>query len=78
MVNNNPANLDWRNVYSSHVTRVAHDEKTGELHVQWDTGKHSIYSDVDEKLARRVMYASSVGGALINEVKNRKAHRYAP
>ena len=32
-----------RSVFSSHVDRIGHDAQTGELYVQWDTGKTSVY-----------------------------------
>ena len=35
-----------RSVFSSHVDRVGHDAQTGELFVQWDTGKTSVYTGV--------------------------------
>jgi len=65
-----------RGVFSSHVRRIGHDAQTGELHVQWDSGKTSVYSGVPPDVADRVQNAWSVGKALREEVKNAYPHRY--
>jgi hypothetical protein len=65
-----------RPVYSSHVTAVGHDPEKQELHVQWDTGKTSIYAGVPASLAEQVRTSASVGQALRDRVKGKYDHRY--
>lgn len=65
-----------RSVFSSHVDRVGHDAQTGELFVQWDTGKTSVYTGVPADLAEDVMSSWSVGSALTTRIKGTFAHRY--
>lgn len=67
---------EMREVHSSNVARVGHDPDTGELHVEWKSGKTSIYSDVTPEKAKTVMTAWSVGSALNETIKNRHGHRY--
>jgi hypothetical protein len=67
-----------RSVFSSHVNRVGHDPETGDLHVEWDNGKTSIYSGVPPALADDVSNAWSVGKALHGQIKGKFPHRYAP
>jgi KTSC domain len=67
-----------REVHSSHVTAVGHDPETNELHVAWDTGRTSIYSNVPAAMAHQVANSWSIGKALTEQVKNGKhPHRYA-
>lgn len=68
---------DMRAVYSSHVSRIGHDADTGDLHVEWDTGKTSIYSGVPPDVAQSVMTSWSVGTALRDQVKGTFDHRYS-
>lgn len=63
-------------VYSSHVARIGHDAQSGELHVEWDTGKMSVYSGVPAAVAEQVQNAWSVGSALREHVKGVYSHRY--
>lgn len=65
-----------RSVFSTHVDRIGHDAATGELHVQWDTGKTSVYVGVPPDVADEVMNSWSVGKALTERVKPRFQHRY--
>ncbi len=65
-----------REVYSSHVNRVGYDHQAQELHVEWDTGKRSVYSAVPPHVADSTMNAWSVGKALIEQVKPVYEHRY--
>lgn len=69
--------MKLREVYSSHVNKVGHDPATQELHVYWDSGKHSVYSGVDAKKAEGVMTAYSVGKAIKEQIKPSHEHRYA-
>ena len=66
-----------RSVYSSMVNRIGYDEDTGELHVQFNTGRTAIYRDVDQKTAREVMNAPSIGEAVNGSVKGRFGFHYA-
>lgn len=66
-----------KDVYSSHVNQIGHDTETGELHVIWDTGKHSIYDGVAPHTAEHVMNNWSVGKALHEQIKPNHPHRYA-
>ena len=40
-----------KTVYSSHVSAVGYDSDTGELSVEWDTGKVSVYAGVPAEVA---------------------------
>lgn len=64
-------------VFSSHVNRIGYNAETNELHVEWDSGKTSVYSGVPAGVADGVMRSWSVGTALHNEVKDKYEHRYA-
>jgi hypothetical protein len=65
-----------RSVYSSHVNRIGYDNETGELHVQWDSGKTSVYSGVPAQLADETMNSWSVGKSLSTSIKPTFPHRY--
>lgn len=65
-----------RNVYSSHVDRIGHDPETNELHVEWQGGKRSVYSDVPAAKAGDVMNSWSVGKAIHKDIKGAHEHRY--
>jgi hypothetical protein len=68
---------DWtRNIYSSHVRTMSYRNEQQELAVTWDTGKTSVYSGVPAQLADEVSLSSSVGKALIANVKTKFPHRY--
>lgn len=66
-----------RDVFSSHVRRIGHDAQTGDLHVEWDTGRTSVYSGVPAALAEDVQTSWSVGKALTDRIKGAFPHRYA-
>jgi len=65
-----------RDVYSSHVNKIGHDPDTNELHVTWDNGKTSVYSDVPAAKADDVMNSWSVGKAIHSQIKGAHDHRY--
>ena len=65
-----------RQVFSSHVEAIGHDPATNELHVKWDTGKTSVYSNVPPEKADAVANSWSVGKALREQVKGQHEHRY--
>lgn len=64
-------------VFSSHVSSIGYDSDTGEMHVQWETGKVSVYSGVPASVADDATKAYSVGDFLKDNVKGRYEHRYA-
>ena len=68
--------IEWKSVYSDTVDQIGHDPETNELHVLWQKGKHSIYSDVDATKAAHVMNSWSVGHALHAQIKPQHGHRY--
>lgn len=63
-------------VSSSYVRALGHDADSNELHVQWPSGRVSIYSDVDAEHYEAIKSGESIGRAVI-EVKKTKMHRYA-
>lgn len=69
-----------REVYSSNVRKIGHDPQTGELHVQWENGRTSVYGDaetpVPADVAKQVMNSASVGKAVHNLIKPTYSHRY--
>ena len=65
-----------RQVTSSTVDSIGHDPETGELTVQWKSGKTSVYSGVDAEKAKAVMNSWSVGKALNDLVKPHHGHAY--
>lgn len=65
-----------RDIFSSTVNRAGHDPKTNELHVEWKTGKTSVYSNVPPKKADEVLNAWSVGKSLYKKIKGAHDHRY--
>lgn len=65
-----------RSVTSSHVARIGHNAETGELHVQWQDGRTSVYANVPAATADAVANSWSVGKALREQVKGRFPHRY--
>jgi hypothetical protein len=64
-------------VYSSNVKSIGHDPDSNELHVEWNTGKVSIYEGVPAKVASDVQNAWSVGQAVRDMIKDNYGHRYA-
>ena len=66
----------FRSVYSSTVAKVGYDEKTNEMHVVWQTGKHSIYSGVSHDEFDSISTDFSVGKAIHQRLKGKYDHRY--
>ena len=62
-------------VYSSHVEAVGYDPLLQELHVQWNTGKVSVYHGVPPEVGADLHKRASVGEAL-KEIKGRYRHEY--
>lgn len=66
-----------QSVFSSHVDRIGHDSDTGDLHVQWQGGKTSVYSGVPAALASDVRNSWSVGKAVREQIIPNYKHRYS-
>jgi hypothetical protein len=68
---------DMNPVYSSHVDSVGYDPFLQELHVQWQTGKASIYHGVPPEVGEPFNTGGhpSVGEAL-KRVKANYRHSY--
>ena len=66
-----------QSVFSSHVSRVGYDADTQELHVEWDSGKTSVYSGVPPDVADEARKSWSVGTFLTENVKYQFPHRYS-
>ena len=67
--------IERKTVKSSYCMAIGHDPAANELHVEWPSGKVSIYSNVDAEQHQAVVGAESVGRAVI-EIKRTRAHRY--
>lgn len=63
-------------VYSSNVRAVGHDPETNEMHVEWKSGKTSIYEGVSAEKAEDIRTSWSVGQAINTLVKDQHPHRY--
>ncbi len=57
-------------VDSSNIEAIGYDEDTQELHVQFLSGGHYIYSDLPRDIFDQLMNAPSKGSFLNREVKN--------
>ncbi len=69
--------MQWREVYSSSVNRIAYDPATQRLHVEWQrNGKVSQYDNVPPEKADAVMNAWSVGKAVRELQKDEHPHSY--
>lgn len=66
-----------KKVFSSHVSEIGYDSQLMELHVLYQNGKRSVYSDVSPSKGQAVVNAPSVGSALHREIKGLFPHRYA-
>lgn len=62
-------------VTSSYCKAIGHDAFLDELHVEWPSGKVSVYSPVTADEHKAVINAPSVGKAVI-QIKKTKAHHY--
>ena len=65
-----------QSVVSSYCKAIGHDPENNELHVEWPSGKVSVYSDVTPEQHRDVVGAASVGKAVIAIKNSGRAHRY--
>lgn len=69
--------VEMHPVYSSHITALGHDAGAGELHVQWDSGRTSVFGPgIDAATADRIRKSRSVGQAVTKDVKGKFGHRY--
>ena len=66
--------MQMKEVHSSHVDQIGHDGQ--DLHVVWDSGKHSVYRGVPAQMADEVMKSWSIGKALTESVKGKFPHEY--
>lgn len=67
---------EMKQVHSSHIHSIGHDDGADELHVVYRTGKRAIYSGVGSEKAKRIMGSWSIGKALHDEIKGKHSHRY--
>lgn len=65
-----------QSVHSTHVDRIGYAADTGELYVQWQGGKTSVYSGVPSGVAHDVTNAWSVGQAVREQIIPNYQHRY--
>lgn len=70
------AEVVWKQVFSSNVSRLGYQEDPPALLVEWVKGRTSEYSGVDAKLFDELTKAPSVGSALNERVKGKFQHRY--
>jgi hypothetical protein len=63
-------------VFSSNVNRVGYDHDTGELIVEWRSGKVSAYAGVTAAKADEVSKTVSVGNMIRDEIIGNYEHRY--
>ena len=63
-------------VQSSNVKALGYDPETRELHVEWHSGKVSIYGGVAPGTAEAAMSAPSVGGYVSRVIRGQHEHRY--
>ena len=68
--------VTWKDVFSSHVGRVGYDDETGEMLVEWKSGKVSGYAGVSADMVDDIAKSYSVGDRLNNEIKPAFPHRY--
>lgn len=53
--------MDWQDVESTNIRRIAHDPDAQELHVEFHSGKTYKHSGVDARTFDRLMAADSHG-----------------
>jgi hypothetical protein len=68
--------VTWLNVFSSHVNRVGYDDETGEMLVEWDSGKVSAYKGVPAETVESISKSPSVGAEIRDSIKPNHPHRY--
>jgi len=67
--------MEWRNVTSSSVERIAYDAPSMTLSVEFKHGGVYQYFDVPETIFNELLQASSIGQYLAQHIK--PAYRYA-
>ena len=65
-----------KQVFSSNVSKIGYDAESGDLLVQYTTGKLAAYEKVPAALAQDVMSAASIGSAVNSMVKGKFKFRY--
>lgn len=68
--------LVMRGYFSSHVGQAGYDPENRELHVEWQNGKRSVYSDVPPEAANNVLNSASIGEALHSNIRGVYDHGY--
>ena len=71
-----PATIEHRKVFSSHLDSIGYDPATQQLQVKYQNGKMSVYEGVPPDVYHQVQGAASIGTALHQHVRNRYDHRY--
>ena len=69
---------EMRSVFSSHVNQIGYDAEKRELHVSFAKGRRRevVYHDIDERTARDVMEAPSIGEEMWRSIRGRFPHRH--
>ena len=62
------ADLNWSEVQSSNVAKVAHDPGANQLHVEFKDGKRYVYHGVEAEAHADLMGAKSVGSHLYKNI----------
>lgn len=65
----------WKDVFSSTVTKVGYDPETEEMQVEFKTGRVYAYSGVPPDLADNLSRNWSVGSMLNSDIKGKYPHR---
>lgn len=69
------ADLDWQNVRSTNIARVALDEESGELYVEFEGGRIYAYPNQSEATLQDIVNAASPGGYVSRWLKRLPARR---
>lgn len=68
--------LDFKSVYSSHITQIGYNSETQEMLVRYKNGKPSLYSEVTPEEYQGVAQSPSVGSAIHATIRGKRPHRY--
>jgi hypothetical protein len=69
--------VQWHQPFSSNISRLGHDPDTGEMFVEWNTGRTSVYEAVPGEKFDIIRKSPSVTQAINMEIKPSHSHRYA-
>lgn len=68
---------EMNKVFSSHVAAVGYDPAAQELHVEWQTGKTSVYHGVPPEIGEPFNTGGHASiGAALKAVKGSYKHQY--